>query len=146
MVGYWQNVRSHDWIELTPETTSPRLRQVIADVGLKNPETGVYGGNGWANYAARYVNDCARFASGMRWCLRPSGTALIAIGNSILLGVPIATDESLGEIAVESGLELVDIHVPRDTRVGSSIVNTSVREGSSKGTRLYESIVELRQP
>ena len=144
--SYWQNARSHGLIELSPEITSPRLRQVIADVRLQNPEKGVYGGNGWANYAARYFNDCARFASGMRWCLRPGGTGLVVIGNSILQGVPIATDEFLGEIAVESGLELVDIHIPRDTRVGSSIVNSSVRAGSSKGTRLYESIVELRQP
>ena len=104
MVGYRQNVRSHDLIEFSPEITSPRLRQVIADVRLQHPEKGVYGGNGWGNYGARYFNDCARFASGMQWCLRPGGTALIAIANSILQSVLIATDEFLGETAVGSGV------------------------------------------
>lgn len=143
---YWQNARAKDMIDLVPEIKSAALSNAIAEVRRQNPEKGVYGGNGWANYAARYFNDCARFADGMEWCLRSGGTALVVIGNSILQGVPIATDQFLGEIAEAKGLELVDIHVPRNARVGSSIVDSSVRAGSSKGTRLYESIVELRRP
>ena len=143
--SYWQNARVHDRVDLDADIHSTDLRAAIDEVRSQNPEKGVYGGNGWANYAARYFNDCARFVTGVRWCLRPGGTALVVIGNSILQGVPIATDKFLGEIAAGSGLELVDIHAPRDTRVGSSIVGSSVRAGTSKGHRLYESIVELRQ-
>ena len=143
--SYWQNARVHDLIELDDAIHSPELRSAIEDVRAQNPEKGVYGGNGWANYAARYFNDCWRFATGIKRCLRPGGTALVVIGNSILQGVPIATDRFLGEIGEEAGLELADIHVPRDTRVGNSIVDSSVRAGISKGHRLYESVVELRQ-
>ena len=143
---YWQNARVHDRIELDEAIQSPELRGALDEIREQNPEKGVYGGNGWANYAAKYFNDCGRFATGMRRCLRPRGTALVVIGNSILQGVPIATDRFLGEVARAHGLDLVDIHTPRDTRVGSSIVDSSVRAGTSKGHRLYESIVELRQP
>ena len=107
---------------------------------MKNPEKGIYGGNGWANYAARYFNDCGRFIAGARWCLRPGGTALVVLGNSILQGVPIPTDRFLAVIAERQGLEAVTIHTPRDARVGNSIVNSRV-PGSG---RLYESVVELR--
>ena len=92
-----------------------------------------------------YFNDCAKFAHAAKWCLRPGATALVVIGNSILQGVHIATDRFLATIAERCGLETVAIHTPRDARVGSSIVNSSVRAGSGGETRLYESIVELRQ-
>lgn len=143
--SYWQNARARSRIALDAEIRSPVLRAAIDEIRGRNAEKGVYGGSGWANYAARYFNDCGRFVAGIRHCLRPGGTALVVIGNSILQGVPIATDRFLGEIAQERGMELVDIHVPRNTRVGSSIVDSSVRAGTSKGCRLYESIVELRQ-
>ena len=72
--------------------------------------------------------------------------ALVVVGNSILQGVHIATDRHLAAIAERAGLEAAAIHTPRDARVGSSIVNSSVRAGHARGTRLYESIVELRKP
>ena len=143
--SYWQNARVQELVELDVEIGSSRIRSAIAEVRKQNPEKGVYGGNGWANYAARYFNDCARFADGAKWCLRKGGTALVVIGNSILQGIPIPTDRFLGEIAESRGLKLVNIHSPRDTRVGSSIVNSSVRAGLAGSQRLYESVVELRQ-
>ena len=142
--SYWQNARAHERIDLDPAIQNDELRGVLEQVRERNPDKGVYGGNGWANYAARYFNDCARFADGAKWCLRKGGTALVVIGNSILQGVPIPTDRFLGEIAEGRGLKLVNIHIPRDTRVGSSIVNSSVRAGSAGSQRLYESVVELR--
>ena len=111
----------------------------------RNPEKGVYGGNGWANYAARYFNDCARFADGAARCLKPGATALVVIGNSILQGVPIPTDRFLAGIAAARGFRIAGIHVPRETRVGSSIVGSSVRAGKAAGSTLYESVVELRR-
>ncbi len=82
----------------------------------------------------------------MRQDLRPGGTALVVIGNSILQGVEIPTDRHLGEIAEAAGLELVEIHVPRSERVGSSIIRSGVRVGAAeRGHRLYEAVVELRR-
>ena len=144
---YWQNARDRDRVDLDPTIHDDEIRGVIDEVRRKNPEKGIYGGSGWANYAALYFNDCVRFAVGAIWCLRPGARALVVIGNSILQGIPIPTDRFLAKIAAERGLEVVDIHIPRDTRVGSSIVASSVRAGkAANGTRLYESVVELRRP
>ena len=144
---YWQNARDRATVALDPSIRDPAIHQAIAEVRSKNPAKGVYGGTGWANYATLYFNDCARFAAAAQWCLRPGATALVVVGNSILQGVPIPTDRFLASIAQSQGLEAVDIHIPRDTRVGSSIVDSAVRAGkTAKKTRLYESVVELRQP
>ena len=141
---YWQNARDEDRIDLDP-SIDDEIKSAIDAVRQKNPEKGIYGGNGWANYAARYFNDCVRFADGAAWCLQPGATALVVIGNSILQGVPIPTDRFLAAIAASRGFEVADIHVPRETRVGSSIVESSVRAGKANGGRLYESVVELRR-
>lgn len=59
----------------------------------------------------------------------------------------IPTDEYLGEIAKNSGLELISIDIPRSTRVGNSIIQSSVRVSKADNShKLYESVVELRQP
>ena len=142
---YWQNARDRERIELDPSIGDAEIREAINAVRQRNPEKGVYGGNGWANYAARYFNDCARFLDGAAWCLRPAATALVVIGNSILQGVPIPTDRFLAAIAESRGFQVADIHVPRETRVGSSILNSSVRAGKAAGSALYESVVELRR-
>ena len=141
---YWQNARSQEHVELDPEIEDRSIRQTLARVRRMNPEKGIYGGRGWANYAAQYFNDCAKFVAGAAWCLRRGGTALVVIGNSILQGVPIPTDQYLASIASSRGFEVVKVHVPRDTRVGNSILNSSVRAGKTKGSTLYESVVELR--
>ena len=142
---YWQNARDEEHIDLDPSIADDEIREALDAVRQKNPEKGIYGGNGWANYAARYFNDCARFADGAAWCLRPGATALVVIGNSILQGVPIPTDSFLASIAESRGFQIAGIHVPRETRVGSSIVESSVRAGKAAGSTLYESVVELRR-
>ena len=136
---YWQNARDLDTVELSPTVDVAVIRDAIAAVRSKNPQKGIYGGNGWANYAARYFNDCGRFIEGVKWCLRKNGTALVVIGNSILQGVPVPTDEFLALIAERHGLKVAAVHTPRDMRVGNSIVNSRV-PGSG---RLYESVVEI---
>ena len=142
---YWQNARDEERIDLDPSVEADEIRSAIDAVRVRNPEKGLYGGNGWANYAAQYFNDCARFADGAAWCLRSGATALVVIGNSILQGVPIPTDRFLASIAEARGFQIADIHVPRETRVGSSIVESSVRAGKVAGSTLYESVVELRR-
>ena len=142
---YWQNARDRERIDLDPAIDDDAIREAIAEVRTRNPDKGIYGGNGWANYAARYFNDCARFVDGAAWCLRPGATALVVIGNSILQGVPIPTDRYLAAIAETRGFAVAGIHVPRETRVGSSIVESSVRAGKANGSALYESVVELQR-
>ena len=142
---YWQNARDEERIDLDTSIDDDAIREAIEAVRVRNPDKGVYGGNGWANYAARYFNDCARFLDGAAWCLRPGATALVVIGNSILQGVPIPTDRFLAAIAETRGFAVAGIHVPRETRVGSSIVESSVRAGKANGGALYESVVELRR-
>ena len=69
----------------------------------------------------------------------------MVIGNSILQGVPIPTDRFLAKIARSRGFEVTGIHVPRNARVGNSILNSSVRSGKTNGSVLYEAIVELKR-
>ena len=142
---YWQNARDEAHVDLDPSIDTGEIKEAIDAVRQRNPEKGVYGGNGWANYAARYFNDCAHFLDGAARCLRPGATALVVIGNSILQGVPIPTDRFLASIAASRGFCVAGIHVPRETRVGSSIVDSSVRAGKANGNALYESVVELRR-
>lgn len=142
---YWQNARERERVDLNPAIKDLEVHSTLAEVRQRNPGKGIYGGPGWANYATRYFNDCARFVKGIKWCLRPGGAALVVLGNSILQGVPIPTDRFFAKIAEAQGLRVVDIHVPRDSRVGNSIVNSSVRVGAANGHRLYESVVELRR-
>ena len=143
---YWQNARDQEHVDLDPCIKDETIRETLSTLRRQNPDKGLYGGKGWANYAARYFNDCARFARGAAWCLRSGATALVVIGNSILQGVPIPTDRFLAAIAASHGLEVVGIHVPRDKRIGSSILSSSVRAGKAEGCALYESVVELRCP
>ncbi len=112
-----------------------------------NREKGHYGGNGWANYAAAYFNDCRKFAEGINYVLKRQGAALVVIGNSILQGVMVPTDEYFGKIAESVGLELLKIDIPRATRVGNSIIQSDVRVGKAKAShQLYEAVVVLRKP
>ena len=143
---YWQTARDMAPVPLDPAIANHEIDLLVAELRTLNPEKGIYGGRGWANYAALYFNDCLRFAEGMKWCLRPGATALIVIGNSILQGIPVPTDRFLAEIAERAGMRTIGIHTPRDARVGNSIVNSSVRVGKANGGRLYESVVELRRP
>ena len=143
---YWQTARDMRPVPLDPAIANDEIDSLVAELRTLNPEKGIYGGQGWANYAALYFNDCLRFAEGMKWCLRPGATALIVIGNSILQGIQVPTDRFLAEIAERCGMRTVGIRTPRDARVGNSIVNSSVRVGKANGGRLYESVVELRRP
>ena len=94
----------------------------------------------------RILNDCFKFAHAAKYALKRRGTALIVIGNSILQGVMIPTDRYLGKIAESIGLELIDIHIPRETRVGNSIIQSDVCVGKAEDThKLYEAVVELRK-
>ncbi len=142
---YWQTARDKDCIDLDFRLPKSDLEERLNMLRRVNPEKGIYGGNGWANYAAAYFNDCHRFAKAIKYVLKPGGTAVVVIGNSILQGIPIATEQYFASISELVGLDVVNIDIPRSTRVGNSIVDSDVRVGKAKSkTQLYEAVVELR--
>lgn len=144
---YWQTARERERVDLAFALPGSELPERIETLRALRPERGLYGGNGWANYAAAYFNDCRRFALGLRRALRPGGVALVVVGNSILQGIAFATDRHLAEIAAAAGLEAVGVHVPRATRVGNSIIQSGVRAArAGDADQLYEAVVELRRP
>ena len=140
---YWQTARDYDLIELNRCPPNSDLQSVIDEIRSKNPEKGTYGGNGWANYCATYFNDCYKFAEGIHYSLKEGKTALVVIGNSIVQGVPVATDQFFAEICEDVGLHLEDIHIPRTARVGNSITSSGPRMKSKTKQNLYEAIVEI---
>jgi DNA modification methylase len=143
---YWQTVREKDKVEFEFSLPNTDLAQKVEYLRAQKRERGIYGGNGWANYAASYFNDCYKFSLGIEYALKPGGTAIVVIGNSILQGISIPTDQYFGQVAESVGLELVRIDVPRATRVGNSIIQSEVRTVKAKKShRLYEAIVELRK-
>ena len=141
---FWQTVRELDNVPLDfPEPPSSLVKQLNQLRSIKH-ERGAYGGNGWANYAASYFNDCYRFAKCLKYSLKPGAQAFVVVGNSILQGVMIPTDLYLGEIAERAGLRLVGVETPRHTRVGNSIIQSEVRVKKAQSNhRLYESVVHL---
>lgn len=144
---YWQTVRELDEVELTFPNPPSTLVKQLAFLRTLKIEKGVYGGNGWANYAASYFNDSFKFVTNLENALKRGSRAFVVIGNSILQGTMIPTDKYLGEIAKLVGLKLVDIHVPRPTRVGNSIIQSDVRvEKADDNHQLYEAVVELIKP
>jgi hypothetical protein len=143
---FWQTVREQERLDLEFELPGTDIAERLEALRGLNTEKGIYGGNGWANYAAAYFNDCRRFTEGLNYVLRPGGTALVVIGNSILQGVLIPTDVYFAKIAEANGLELVRIDVPRATRVGNSIIQSDVRVAKAQDKhQLYEAVVELRR-
>ncbi len=144
---YWQTVREEERVELDFEGAPRSLVEQLAHLRALNTDRGIYGGNGWANYATAYFNDCYRFVQGLLHVLKPGASAYVVIGNSILQGVMIPTDVYLGQIAELAGFERIGIHHPRAERVGNSIIQSVVRVAKAKDAhRLYEAVVVLKKP
>ena len=143
---YWQRAREREHVPLDPFIDDSEIASTLAEIRSRNTDRGIYGGGGWANYITVYLNDCVRFLAGVKWCLRSGATALVVIGNSIVQGVHVPTDQFLAKIARRHGLDVVGIHTPRATRVGNSIINSKVRFGNGQAASLYEAVVEIRQP
>jgi DNA modification methylase len=141
---FWQVVREKERIPLTFKM--PAIERKLAQIRKLRPERGIYGGKGWANYAASYYNDCDRFLEIVAKLLKPGGHAVIVVGNSLLQGVELKVEQHLAAIGARHGLECPDIHIVRQKRVGSSIVNTGARESSGKLVRLYDAATVLRRP
>ena len=74
--------------------------------------------------------------------MKPDSKAVVVIGNSILQGVEINTDQIFADIGEIAGLKKRDIILLRTKRTGSSIIDSSVRAAkTTKKTTLYETAV-----
>jgi len=143
---FWQTVRELECVDLDFDMPDDELTTLLTELRKKSPEKGIYGGNGWANYAASYFNDCHRFAKCAKYVMKRRGTGLVVIGNSILQGLMFPTDRFFARIAEAVGLEVVDIHILRAKRVGNSIIQSKVRVAKAKKSHsLYEAVVEVRK-
>ena len=139
---FWQTVRGEAAVPLIPQL--PRLEEEIAEIRGINNDRGVYGGTGWANYVTAYMNDLDRFCELLYKVLKPDGTAVVVVGNSIVQGREIKVEERLGEIAELRGLSAMSITKLRE-RVGSSIINSGARLSFSGKAELYDASVALRR-
>ena len=104
---FWQTVRGDGPIPLVPPL--PQLERKIAEIRQINSDRGVYGGNGWANYVTAYMNDLDRFCQLLSYILKPGGTAVVVVGNSVVQGREIKVEEWLCEIAEQRGLPAMDV-------------------------------------
>ena len=77
--------------------------------------------------------------------LARGGVGVVVIGNSIIQGMNIETENILGEIGAGQGLILEGVHCIREKRVGASITQSSVRYGVLNTTALSESVVIVRK-
>jgi excisionase family DNA binding protein len=142
---FWQTVRAGPEIGLDFENA--QLAHTLSLIRAQNPHKGVYGGKGWANYAAVYFNDCNKFLTITRNIMKPGGLVVVVIGNNILQAVEVKTEEILARMAESTGFRVLGMHVVRKRRTGTSIVNSTVRAGvTSVRTELYETAVELQAP
>ena len=140
---FWQTVRGEAPFPLAPQL--PQLEREIAEIRGTNGDRGVYGGDGWANYVTAYMNDLDRFCGLMGKFLKPGGTAVVVVGNSIVQGREIKVEERLSEIAELRGLSALNVARLRD-RIGSSIVNSGARQRSKRKPALYDAAVAIRRP
>ena len=141
---FWQTVRGDTEIPLTQQF--PQLEEEIAKIRQINRDRGVYGGNGWANYVASYMNDIDRFCRLLSIFLKPGGTAVVVVGNSIVQGREMKVEELLCPIAEMRGLSVLNVTKLRE-RVGSSIVNSGARIATAKrNSGLYDAAVVLQSP
>jgi DNA modification methylase len=140
---FWQTVREGPEVDL--KFDFQMLKNLLGTVRKTNSSKRVYGGSGWANYLATYFNDSFDFLKSLGRLLAPGGTALIVIGNSVIQGVEVKTDEIWAHMAESKtvNLRVEALEVARKKRVGNSIINSSVRSGATSGVRLYEAILTL---
>jgi hypothetical protein len=140
---YWQTVRDADRVELDFEHRG--LEQILRQLRETRVEKGAYGGPGWANYVAAYFNDCYRFTARLKRVLTRGGVGVIVIGNSIIQGIDIRTEDILSQIGLTQGLALEGVYRIREKRVGASITQSSVRQGERNKAVLSEFAVVVKK-
>ncbi len=137
---FWQTVRAKEPVPLT--FALPDLEERVIAIRSIKPERGVYGGSGWANYIAGYMNDLNTFCGLLHRFMKPNGVAVIVIGNSVIQGIDLPVHEYVSKIGGLSGLETISIQMLRK-RVGSSIVDSGSRLSGATKRTLYDYAVVL---
>jgi hypothetical protein len=140
---FWQTVRAADPIPLRCKHVE--LAGIVAKLLETRADKRAYGGPGWANYVASYFNDCDRLLEVLRRVLRRGGVAVVVLGNSIIQGIPIRTDQIFADLAKQNRLQLESVLQLRRKRVGASITVSSVRRGDQTDATLYENALVLRK-
>ncbi len=140
---YWQTVRDAQPVALAFEHHG--LNKILKQLRATRAEKGAYGGPGWANYVATYFNDSFRFMAALRRVLAHGGVGVIVIGNSIIQGIDIRTENLLGEIGAMQDLILEGVYCIREKRVGASITQSTVRQGERSNATLSEYAVIVRK-
>jgi hypothetical protein len=140
---YWQTVRDAEPVKL--DVNDPKLDALLDAVRSTRTAEGAYGGPGWANYVATYINDSNRFLATLKPSLNRGATVVIVIGNSIIQGHEIKVDRILVALAERQGYAVVGIEPLRTKRVGSSITKSAVRRGQTSPAALYENAVIVRK-
>ena len=140
---YWQTVRDAEPAALAFEHRG--LEEILKQLRQTRTDKGAYGGPGWANYVTAYFNDGFRFMAVLKRVLARGGVGVVVIGNSIIQGMNIETENVLGEIGAMQGLILEGVHCIREKRVGASITQSSVRQGERNDATLTETAVLLRK-
>lgn len=119
--------------------------KILEQLRSTRAEQGAYGGPGWANYVATYFNDSYRFMAVLKRVLARHGVGVVVIGNSIIQGIDIRTEQLFGDIGIMHGLALEGVHRIRDKRVGASMTQSSVRQGSRTQATLSEFALVVRK-
>ena len=138
---FWQTVREAPPVPLS--VPHEGIAKQVYTIRNMNPDRRAYGGPGWANYVASYYNDTFAYLRILKKLLKRRARAVIVIGNSIIQGVNLPVDRHICELAEQLGLEPCAIRLLREKRVGSSIVDSSCRNGNGVKAALYESAVIL---
>ena len=143
---YWQTVREGPEVRL--RFSFGMLANLLRKIRHTTNAKRIYGGYGWANYLATYFNDSFDFLRGLSRLLAPGGAAVVVIGNSVVQGHEVKTDEIWAAMAQSKSVRLCveGFEVVRKKRVGNSIINSSVRSGAESGVSLHESILTLKKP
>jgi hypothetical protein len=140
---FWQTVRESEPIDLNFRLDG--LEAIIHKISKRNPQKGIYGGRGWANYVTVYFNDIQKFFESFQDKMKRKSTMVWVLGNSVIQGVEVNTDKFVGRLAELADFKLEHIDKLRTKRVGSSIVNTNIRTKSSKPTELYDAAVIIKK-
>lgn len=141
---FWQTVRALPPVHLSFEHKG--IERTIEILRSLNTQEGQYGGPGWANYVTTYFNDTYHFCRSLTRLLKPGGTAAIVLGNSVIQGLEVKTDQFFGQIAELCGLTFQETLLLRKKRTGSSIIQSSVRvDKAAARVVLYESAIVLRK-
>ncbi len=113
----------------------PWLGEILRRIDRNVRRKGTYRRNDMHAVVHRYFADLLPVLRRARDALRPGGTFVLVVGDSLLAGAYVPGDLLLARIAARQGLEIVSVDVARRRR-----------SGQRRSFELRESVVTLRRP